>query len=523
MNYELWDALGMLGSKLIIIGIDGATFKIIKPLVNKNELPTFKKLMNGGSWGELESTIPAVTCPAWPSFVTGKNPLNHGVYDWFSYNKDYSTFFFNSTSIRGKRYWDYLNEVGLLCGVINMPVSYPPQKIAGFMISGFLSSKDKDFTFPKYLKEELLRNGYILERRPDSISDIKFFKDMLKIFELRKRTTIRLMKSEEWDVLTVVFRPEPAQHRFWKKGKIRYLYQIYKAVDRILDEILKEAGEETNIILMSDHGFGTIPKFNVYFNTWLVNEGYQTVYKRPIFSIQKLHIFLHKFGLENIKKSLKKKAVSAVDITSGRVIWHKTKAWARISEDTGFIFINRKGRFKHGIVGARSYTKITEELIKKLENLRNPKNNEKVIEKIWKKEELYNGYEIAPDIIFKIKPQYKGRQFLEKDVFIEIPNYARIGQHSPKGIFIAFGPNIKKKKLETAKIIDLAPTILALYGLKSEDMDGQVLDVIKKEIKFKKKPKVSIRQDLEMHEADVFDEKDKEKIMERLRALGYIE
>ena len=79
----------MLGNKLLIIGIDGATFKVIKPLIQKNELPTFNKLIDGGSWGNLESTIPPVTCPAWPSFATGKNPKKHGVYDWFSFNNDY--------------------------------------------------------------------------------------------------------------------------------------------------------------------------------------------------------------------------------------------------------------------------------------------------------------------------------------------------------------------------------------------------------------------------------------------------
>ncbi len=510
-------------NKLIIIGIDGATFDVIKPLIKKNELPTFKKLIDGGSWGELESTIPPVTCPAWPSFVTGKNPKNHGVYDWFNYNKDYSKHFFNSTSIRGKRYWNYLNDVGLICGVINMPISYPPQKIHGFMISGFLSPANKDFTYPRNLKKELIKNGYIIERSPDSISDAKFFKDMIKILELRKNATIRLMKNRSWDVLTIVFRPEPAQHRFWKKNKMRYVYQIYKTLDTILDEILKEAGEEINVILMADHGFGNVPKYIVHFNSWLIKEGYLTVPKHTKIPFQKINLYLHKFGLEHFKKFVKKRVVSALDITSRGVIWHKTKAWARISEDTGFIFLNKKGRFEYGHVRDNNYEKIRGELIKKIEKLRNPKNNNKIIEKIWKKEELYGNYEIAPDIIFKINSQYKGWESLEKDVFLEIREYARIGQHSPFGIFIAHGPNFKRKKVENARIIDLAPTILALYGIKSEDMDGQILDIIKKEIKIEVKPKASIEKDLEMYETDVFDEKDKEKIMERLRALGYVE
>ncbi|MFX0205062.1 MAG: alkaline phosphatase family protein [Candidatus Hodarchaeota archaeon] len=514
----------MLENKLLIIGIDGATFKIIKPLVNKNKLPTFKKLMDGGSWGELESTIPAVSCPAWPSFVTGKNPKNHGVYDWFGYNKDYSKRFFNSISIRGKKYWDYLNEVGLICGVINIPYTYPPQKIAGFMISGVFCSEDKDFTYPKNLKCELLRIGYKIEPNAYLISNAKFFKHMVKTLELRKDATIRLMKNKEWDVLTVVFRaPEHVQHRFWRKNKIEVICQIYKILDKILAELINEAGDKTNIIVMSDHGFGEIAKYIVHFNTWLANENYLKVDKFPKIPVQKIHILLHKFGLENFKEIVKKKVVSALGIASRGVIWNKTKAWARISVDTGFIFLNRIGRFEQGVIRDRNYAKIRAELIKKLENLRNPKNNEMIIEKIWNAEELYGDFESAPDIIFKTKSHYKGWETLEKDMFIEIGEYARIGDHSSKGILIAFGPNFKRKKLENANIIDLAPTILALYGINAEDMDGQILDIIIKEIEFKKKPIVSTRKDLEIQEDDVFDEEDKEKIMERLRALGYIQ
>jgi len=512
----------MLRNKLLIIGIDGATFHVIKPLVQKKELLTFKKLIDGGSWGELESTIPPVTCPAWPSFVTGKNPKNHGAYDWFSYNKDYRKHIINSTRIRGKRYWDYLNEVGLICGVINVPFSYPPQKIKGFMISGLFSPEDKDFTYPKNLKNEMIRNGYRIEPNMDSISDTKFFKDIVKITELRKETTIRLMKNKRWDVITVIFRtPEFVQHRFWKKGKIGYVYLIYKTLDKIIDEVLKEAGEETNVLIMSDHGFGNIPKYVVQFNTWLVREGYLVVKKLPKIPIHKIFNYLHKIG--NIIYLVKKKAISTLDITSRGVIWHKTKAWARISEDTGFIYLNRKGRFEQGIIGNGSYTKIREELIKKLEIIRNPKNEEKVIEKIWKKEELYGDSENPPDIIFKINPKYSGWESLGSDVFTEIPEHARLGTHNPNGIFIAFGPNIKKKNLENARIIDVAPTILALYGIKSEDIDGQVLDIIKMKIKTEKKQKEIWRKGVEIPESDVFEEKDEEKIIERLRALGYID
>ena len=81
----------------------------------------------------------------------------------------------------------------------------------------------------------------------------------------------------------------------------------------------------------------------------------------------KIHNLLHKFRLEEFKSFVRRKVLSTLDIASRGVIWHKTKAWARVSEDTGFIFCNRIGKFEQGIIGDSNYTKIRDELIKKLD------------------------------------------------------------------------------------------------------------------------------------------------------------
>ena len=64
--------------KALIIGLDGATWDLIKPLVDEGKLPTFKKLMKNGIYGKLESTIPPWTIPAWNSMATGLTPKKLG-------------------------------------------------------------------------------------------------------------------------------------------------------------------------------------------------------------------------------------------------------------------------------------------------------------------------------------------------------------------------------------------------------------------------------------------------------------
>src|SRR4030065_27001 len=71
-----------VSSRVLCIGLDGATFDLIKPFIAQGKLPTFKKLMDSGAWSELRSTVPPVTASAWSSFMTGKNPGAHGLFDF---------------------------------------------------------------------------------------------------------------------------------------------------------------------------------------------------------------------------------------------------------------------------------------------------------------------------------------------------------------------------------------------------------------------------------------------------------
>ena len=85
--------------QVLIIGLDGATFDLIKPWVATGQLPTFKHLMDTGTRGNLESTIPPITPPAWTSFMTGMNPGKHGVFNFTEYHPaDHSIRYANASN-----------------------------------------------------------------------------------------------------------------------------------------------------------------------------------------------------------------------------------------------------------------------------------------------------------------------------------------------------------------------------------------------------------------------------------------
>ncbi|MDP6458218.1 MAG: alkaline phosphatase family protein, partial [Candidatus Bathyarchaeota archaeon] len=67
--------------KVLVLGLDGGTFDIIRPLTEDGRLPNLARLMEEGTWGNLDSTLPPVTIPAWVSMMTGMNPGRLGFFD----------------------------------------------------------------------------------------------------------------------------------------------------------------------------------------------------------------------------------------------------------------------------------------------------------------------------------------------------------------------------------------------------------------------------------------------------------
>jgi predicted AlkP superfamily phosphohydrolase/phosphomutase len=149
-------------TKTLALGLDGATWDILLPLIEEGKLPAFKKLLGEGVYGDLQSVIPPVTCPAWKCYSTGKNPGKLGVFWWVDVNKESGKIVMpNAYSFKSRDLWDYLGDKGFKVGIINMPTTYPPKKVNGFMVSGFGMPMDKKFdfqqpyTYPNELQEEL--------------------------------------------------------------------------------------------------------------------------------------------------------------------------------------------------------------------------------------------------------------------------------------------------------------------------------------------------------------------------------
>jgi predicted AlkP superfamily phosphohydrolase/phosphomutase len=146
-------------SRVLMIGLDGATFDLIRPWVEEGGLPNLGRLMKEGSWAPMRSTFPPMTFPAWNAFMTGMNPAKHAIFDFTERRPDsYEVQFVNARQRKARTLWMRLSEAGKRVAVMGVPCTWPPERVNGVMISGFDAPRaDADAMHPAGLHEELLR------------------------------------------------------------------------------------------------------------------------------------------------------------------------------------------------------------------------------------------------------------------------------------------------------------------------------------------------------------------------------
>ena len=511
--------------RLLVIGLDGATFDLIKPWTAQEELPTLKMLMENGVHSDLISTIPPVSSPAWPSFMTGKNPGKHGIFDFVGRSDGYSREIRNASDIKAKTFWKLLSEEGKMCIVVNVPVTYPPEEIKGCITTGMLTPPNACYVYPPEIYEELKKICYIPSVEGEEIrrktSPEQILDYLVGVASRRVEAVFYLMKKFDWDFCMIVFSGTDAiQHNLWQHHRKKIL-QYYKKVDTLIKELINKAGSKTNIILISDHGFGPVYKaFHInYFLHKLgllefKTEGRSGDYvkvKDYRSAKGKLERILFKLGITKeivyttakkmhmlwILQKMYKKLYIKIPTTKKAIDWKKTKVFYNSTIGPApSLEINLEGREPEGIVKKEEYAKLREFIISELLKVKDPETGRKIVQDAFRRGDIYHGPYVseAPDITFLTNNfEYSATERVYGDSLVSEPVHKGRGAHRMNGIFIAYGPDIKNtgEELKKARIIDLAPTILHMFSLEvPEDMDGKVLTYIfKPDSPIAKRPK----------------------------------
>jgi len=472
--------------KIFILGLDGLTWDIIKPLIKNGKLPCFEMLLNEGCHAELESCYPPFSPPAWTSIVTGKNPGKHGIFDFQKISPNFEkTTLTTSIDKKSMEIWDYLSAKGLKSIVINLPYSYPPKKINGIMITGMTTPSIKsEFVIPTKYKEEILKNF------PDYKFDLDWifyrgklneFKTLLNNVTIQRRKIFEYFLTKEWNLFFCVFiETDRALHILNNEDLSRYL----QVLDQELEMLIKKIDKNFNVIFVSDHGFHNVKK-KIFLNKLLEKHGFLS-FRKDIPSknilLKKIEKFLDTLSknytinkiTEIIPIKIMKKISSPFIEEDVRkfVDWGKTKTFAFGS---GFIYLNKL------IVSKEERVNTIYKLKTKLSTFKDPETGELIFDKILNKEEAYNGpfVQNMPELIVIPKKGYTININYNEKILDKISFKRR--DHDMNGLFLAYGPDFKKniKLNKKIKIYDIAPTVLYIMNIPIPiDMDGRILHEI---------------------------------------------
>ncbi|MHB8172955.1 MAG: alkaline phosphatase family protein [Nitrospirota bacterium] len=527
-----------MSNRIVVAGLDGATFRLLVPFVEEGLMPNLKALMDKGSWGSLMSTIPPLTSPAWGTLMTGKLPGKIGVFGFndFIGNK-YNPPIVNSTHIKSRMFWEIAGDSGKRVAVVNYPQTYPLRKLNGEIISGFLTPKTAtDYFYPESLAEYL--KDYPLDYPEPEPDDMSSYLEVLEEGLKKRRAVIEAMaKREKWDLFMFCLQePDQMSHHLWSffdesfsgynspiGEKVRAsAKKMYSLIDETLGEVINELQPDA-VMAVSDHGTGPAGNYSFNLNKLLIEN-------KLLFSNRRsFHRIIYRNGPRILKKWLEKhhpNKISPVDFS-------RSRAWCSSYRcGTAAIFINTMGRYVNGCVNpGADYENLIEDIIKMLANITH--NGGKVIDRICRREEIYKGEfaDKAPDITVFLSRDYEIPNKFRNDIRasqVICPDLKRdeqSGVHEPDGIYVICGNAIKKSGRSASEGIEsVAPTLTYLLGLPvPNDMDGSVMfNVIEDSFREANIPVSSdTRHESYNESTKSTDEEDQRMIEEQLKSLGY--
>ena len=548
--------------RILVVGLDGAGFDVVGPLMADGHMPTLARLQREGVSGPLTSMYPPVSAIAWPSFFTGVGPGKHGVFGFQTFDPEgYSQRLVSAESVRAPAMWEILGEHGKHTIAFDIPITYPPSPMRGAMVTGMLTPDDRaQWTYPAELKGELVRAvGRRLPsptRRMLRLASPSGAVKMLRAFEEREVALFtHLLRTRPWDLAIIVFRTcDVIQHALLAEAAAgqqppyelrgdagRTIQAHYTCLDRLLGELLAAMPSGTATFVISDHGAVVVPRcFRV--NGWMASEGYVAWSRWPRVRHATSLWRRRTFGRQ--LKALRVPFLSAIFPAHwlGREVatprwsqlmrfcrgpdWQRTRAYACPVMREG-IRINLKGRETNGIVepGAE-YEALRSEIIGKLAALTDPETGQRVVESARRREEMYDGELVhnAPDIV-AVYPdgQYLPSSEPRMGSVFRSSRGLECAQHGMEGILVGSGPGLAAARPTEGTITDLVPTILYLLGTPvPEGLDGRILtDAIAPglldEVAPESAPAAHARRErhaeTEAHPA----------VLRRLRDLGYID
>jgi predicted AlkP superfamily phosphohydrolase/phosphomutase len=477
--------------RLVVLALSEASPVLIEQFCSRGTMPHLQALRAAGLTGRTRYSTPYLLTPQmWATILTGRTPGSHGVFDYWQRGAGGSFFETRGRDIRGPRLWDELESNGVPCGIINVPMTYPPPKVKGFALSGqdapgahpsicWPRSFYHDVTrrFGRYHHKDIFPGG---QTKSDYAGVLQ--QEVLRQAELFEW----IVRREDWRFLMLYTSGTAfAQHYFWEDmvsgaGPAAGVVEAtYAAIDGMVGKLAAALDPTDRFFLMSECGAGPIA-CGVRLNSWLRREGFlahsslageATARARVLSLIRMIAQRYVPKTLYHAVNSLPVKSWIQEKVALDGIDWSRTVAYHR-GKGEGNIYLNVKGRDPKGIVDPARYDHVRQDIIMRLLELRDPETGARAVAAVHCREDLFAGEHVtsAPDLVvewngFRYMPSEEvaaGEAIFTKRTR-EYMTWPTSGSHRPEGLLVAHGGGIGLGVLpRPVELIDLAPTWLTM-------------------------------------------------------------
>jgi predicted AlkP superfamily phosphohydrolase/phosphomutase len=514
-----------MGRRILIVGWDGADWEIVDDLLARGLLPNLAAMIASGGRGTLLSTVPSHSWAAWSSFLTGAHPAGHGVWDFVQRDPTDADrrIPVSSTSIRRATFLDRLSAAGLQVRAANIPVTFPPWEVNGRMIAGVAIPRGATFVTPAGFAEELSSraafpiNGLEWMRHHDEPGSL--VEDARRLVEQRT-ASFEVLLEGSWDAAVCVFvAPDRVQHpmgAYLLPSHVDHaslrdsavgegLRRLYVLLDDALARLREAAGPDALTIVMSDHGFRPVARM-AGTRPMLEALGFSSAGSKARLA-RSVRRWAPTRALSRTRAGYRMKQRMRAPAT---LDWSRTKAYSAGSG--GAISVNLRGREVHGVVAPADYDRVRRDVADALLAFRDPETGEAPVADVTFREDLPAGehLDLAPDLLARPAPGWS----LGNIDRVTQPSRWPTGDHRQEGIIVS--SEAATSDLGRPSIVDLAPTVLGVHGLRADDSDGRPIAAIGEA------GAVLVEADAPGRDDDLARDQ-QDEIAQHLRDLGYIE
>jgi predicted AlkP superfamily phosphohydrolase/phosphomutase len=526
-------------SRVLLIGWDGADWRILDPMLEAGILPNLQSLIDRGTRGILKSTVPNHSWAAWPSFLTGMEPSNHGVYDIFEKEVGQRRSLpVTYRSIKERTMLTDLAGARVSTVMTNLPLTFPPPAIEGKLVAGGVLPKRRGFTHPEGLAEEMDRAGVPFPINGMSWTTFRnrpgpFLEEARELTRARTEANLWMMDNTDWRFAALIYvATDRVQHCLDKyvapdhpdfaslsrEALAEEVRGIYRLLDDALGRILERGRDDDLILFISDHGFQSCTRA-LHMDRLLEKLGFlRFAASNAVFgpmqwgpmraAARKVYDALGLHGKVSLPQS---------------VNWQKTTAYTSVRSTGEGVSLNVAGREAEGIVDPNEFEQVRDKVMDALASFVDPKTGKKPMARVLRKEDVFHGRfsETAPDILIEPAPLYS---LTHARTAIEDADWLS-GDHRMDGVIAAAGPQVAADAFsEPAFLVDMAPTILAALGTASSvKHDGQVLSSLVGEEGRVAAVEAASEGDTGSRDATGLDRTEAEELEDHLRGLGYLE